>query len=166
MRSAAIGINVHRRMPFCGFTLIELVTAIVIIGVLSAVAVPRLFDNRAFSERGYVDEVASSLRYAQRLAIASECEVSVVIGVAGYSAAQRSSLNNCDNKTGPWTTQARRMDGTPLLGAAPDGVTMSPTATIVFDIDGRVSNGNPPVFAVGPFTLAIDPNSGMVAVQP
>jgi MSHA pilin protein MshC len=58
-----------------GFTLVELVTVIVLVALLTAVAGPRFFDNQPFRERGYVDELASSLRYSQRVAIASGCNV-------------------------------------------------------------------------------------------
>lgn len=58
------------RFPQSGFTLVELVMTIIIVGVIAAVAVPRFFDNTVFQSRGFADEVMASLRYAQKSAIA------------------------------------------------------------------------------------------------
>lgn len=53
-----------------GFTLTELVTIIIIVGLLSVVALPRFFDRNTFDGRGFHDQVISTLRQAQKIAIA------------------------------------------------------------------------------------------------
>lgn len=54
----------------CGFTLVELIMTMVIVGILAAVVAPRFFDNNVFQSRGFADQVQASLRYAQKVAIA------------------------------------------------------------------------------------------------
>lgn len=53
-----------------GFTTVELVTVLVIAGILAAMVMPRFFDVSAFRQRGFADEVRASLRLAQKTAIA------------------------------------------------------------------------------------------------
>jgi MSHA pilin protein MshC len=53
-----------------GFTLIELIMVMVIVGILAVFVVPRFFDADIFRSRGFADQVQASLRYAQKIAIA------------------------------------------------------------------------------------------------
>lgn len=149
-----------------GFTVIELITSIVIVGMLSVLALPRLFSNQPFNERGYIDEIAFTLRYAQKIALASQCDVSVVVNATGYTATQRAAAGNNCNPAGAWTTPVRRTDGAVLSGTAPAAVAVAPDATIVFDSSGGVIGGAPPVLSVSVYTLTVDAVSGWVTVQP
>jgi MSHA pilin protein MshC len=152
------------RTHSCGFTLVELVTTLVIIGILSAAAVPKLFDNQIFSERGYVDDFASALRYAQRIAGATQCNVRVIIDVNGYSAFQQVPV--CNVAGNAWTSAVLRGDGSTLAGTPPSGVTLTPAATITFDLNGDVLGAVPPAFDVdGVFTLQVASN-GFLTVSP
>jgi len=53
-----------------GFTLIELIMTMIIIGILAVFVAPRFFDANIFKSRGFADQVQASLRYAQKEAIA------------------------------------------------------------------------------------------------
>lgn len=60
-----------------GFTLIELVTVMVIVGVLAVSVLPRFFTVSDFEDRGSADQVKSMLRFAQKAAIAQHTLVNV-----------------------------------------------------------------------------------------
>lgn len=53
-----------------GFTLIEMITVIVLMGMLCIYVAPRVFDGTVFKASGFHNETLSLLRYAQKTAIA------------------------------------------------------------------------------------------------
>ena len=81
-----------------GFTLIELIMVIVLLGVLAVYAAPRIFDTNDFNARGFHDETLSLLRYAQKTAVAQRRTVCVTFTAssATLSIATSAASNACD----------------------------------------------------------------------
>lgn len=148
-----------------GFTLVELVLALTVIGILAVVGGPRFFGTDAFDARLFFDEARSAVRFAQKLAVATNCEVQVTIGGNAYVIEQRAA---CD--TGAFT-QAVVHPGTGAggyAGTAPSGVTLTADVTpFRFDALGRARDGAGVVtdvtITVGGRTLVVAGETGFVA---
>lgn len=50
--------------------MVELITVLIIVGIISAVALPKFFERGTYDSREFYDQVKATLRYAQKAAIA------------------------------------------------------------------------------------------------
>lgn len=125
--------NQEPRLTSRGFTLVELIVVIVLLGTLSVIILPRFLDMTMFRQRGFHDETVSAVRYAQKLAVASGCDVQVILGAGGYALRQRAS---CDTLS-LFDQDVPHPTGSGAFAAAPpSGVSVS-AATIIFTPMGR-----------------------------
>lgn len=124
-----------------GFTLVELVTVILLLGILSAVALPRFFDSTDFTSRGFYDEMAGAARYAQKLAVASGCDVQLSIDNATNAYALHQRAASCTS--GTFTLEVLKPAGSgAFTGSAPSGTTLaSSSSSVIFDALGRAIPG-------------------------
>jgi len=145
-----------------GFTLAELVTVMVVVGVLAAVAVPRFVDRQTFQERGFYDEALSAARYAQKFAVASGCEVRLTISSGTYVLNQR--ITDCT--TGGFTRAVKNpgnLGAANFTGTAPSGITFTmTTGTVDFDALGKTSDGVTRTVTVGTKSFQIIGATGFV----
>ncbi len=115
-----------------GFTLVELVVVILLLSVLSVVSFSLFLDGSTYRDRAAYDEVLNAVRYAQKLAVATGCEVQVKLTAAGYDLQQHA--NSCS--AGNFVTISNQH---PFNAANFPAVKIEPVTTFLFDAMGRSS---------------------------
>jgi len=136
----------HRRRTTTGFTVVELVVVMAILGLLAAVVGPRFVGRDAFASRGFYNEAQSVVRYAQKTAIAWRRPVFVCVTATVVSAG---SVSDCS------TLLVHPATGAALTTTAPSGVTLTP-ASFSFDGGGRPSPNAQTTIAIAS-TISGDP---------
>jgi len=123
-----------------GFTLVELVTTIILISILAVVVLPRLFTQSSYSAYSLRNEFISELRQVQQKALnnTDRC-FRVTVSGTGYQVSQFSARNGavCSGTAlspNPLYTQAFQGSAQLVLVS-----TNSSNFSLDFDIDGSTS---------------------------
>lgn len=163
-----------RRVPWTnsGYTLVELVAVMVILGVLAVAALPRFTGVRVFAERGFFEEALAAVRYARKLAVASGCNIEVRVDAAARTlrVGRYGAAGDCTDRSVPavpvrWPGEDRAM----VLNA-PDAVVFSADRAFYFDAIGRprdvggalITDPAQLAFDIGPRRLQVVPETGLV----
>jgi MSHA pilin protein MshC len=125
-----------------GFSLVELLSTLILVGILAVVAIPRLVGVEAYNTRGFSDRVLAGLRYAQKQAIAKRRKVCVSVlatritfhyaSVAGAAAACDAALAGPGGQS-PFVVMAE--------SSGAGSVVLAPVTTFSFSALGRPSTG-------------------------
>jgi MSHA pilin protein MshC len=137
--------SVHAPRRSRGFTLVELVMVIVILGVLAVFAAPRIMNTGDLAARGFHDQNLSLLRYAQKTAIAQRRMVCVSFNA--ISTPHSATLTFLDPASGNavaangCNSNLTGANGdTPATTRATNGVTYSAAPSFNFDGLGQPVN--------------------------
>lgn len=107
---------------------------IVLLGILGVVALGRLGDQDAFAARGFFDDTVTAVRFAQKLAISSGCDVRVITTATSYQLRQ-SSTCVADDFINPVLNPADRSNSYQNVNI-PNGFSLT-AGTITFDARGQ-----------------------------
>ncbi len=121
-----------------GYTAIELIVIVVLVGALASFVLPKLQGALSMRDAGWHDQVLASMRYAQksavghrRLVCATVTTTSVTLTVATVNPASSCS------------TALQGSDGTGTAASTTNssaGTTVSPAGVIYFQPDGRITS--------------------------
>lgn len=116
---------------------------VVILGVLSAWAIPKFSSTSEFDERNFFDEALTAARYAQKLAIASGCPVEFNLSLAnGFALERPANAGLCSS--GPYATAVSFPGEASSVAYAnsnvPSGFSSITSATILFYAQGWACN--------------------------
>lgn len=145
-----------------GFTMVELVVTMVVIGILAVAVLPRMDLLRGYDEIGFRDRVRTALEFVRKSAVAQRRHARVTIAGNALTAHIASGI--------PEGPAAVTFDRDLILPGesdnrfdAPDGVTLTPDATLVFDPLGRHLSAVPVTFAVsGAGSITVEAETGYV----
>ena len=149
-----------------GFTIVELVMTIVIMGILAAVVGPRFFDRQVFDQRLYFEQSLTAVRFAQKLALSSGCPIRARIDNGGYALSYASTCGAIASGT-----VVSDPSGGSFAVGLPSGVSVQQTLDITFNSRGCVAAGTgcgsgSQVGRVGGFSLAVHADTGFVEANP
>lgn len=147
-----------------GFTLVELIMVIVILGILSATALPKFFETNTFAERAFLADTLNAVRYAQKLAVATGCNVQVSISSNSYTLnRQGDSVSSSCPGGGTYSLPVLHPStGASSYSGSESGITLtSSVASFVFNSLGSASSSAVLTIA-GSKTISVVAETGYV----
>ncbi len=147
-----------RRQRRCsGYTMVELIVAMTLIGTLAAVAIPRLTDRSAPQERGLQDEMRALLRHSRKVAVSQQRDVCVLLTPAQASAVYTNAVG-C-NPAAPVSTPGNT---DPYVVRVPAGVVLGGAALVRFNAVGQPVPNLNHVINVGAMALTVSRETGVL----
>lgn len=153
-KGVALRMRLHR-----GFTLVELITTMIVLGILAAYAIPKFGGRHGFESRGFADQLLVLLQDARRTAISQHRIVCVTASGSSVivTRATKATDTVCDG-----VLPSPHASGNYELAVPPAVAAYVASLSVNFDSLGRPSGDL--VFAVigeeGNFSLTIEAETG------
>jgi len=138
-----------------GMTLIELVTVILVIGILSVIAVSRFSGPAPFEASGYFQTSLAAVHYAQKLALASGCDIRVAVDATGYQLNQWNNGTACSAGVSGLLPVTQPGSGAAFTQAPPASVGISGSLQLYFDGIGRPHDAGSGTLLAAPASVVI-----------
>ena len=150
----------HRRASG-GFTLVELVVVLIVVGILAVAALPRFFGNE-FSERGFHDGAKAAIQHARKVAVASRRYVCVTVAANGVTLDLDPTLPEANTAAvacnTPLNLPVPQQNCAANRVCAPAGVVLGGAAGLIFDPLGRPVTAGKALAGVTTITVTGQPN--------
>lgn len=144
-----------------GFTMMELIVVISVMGVMATLAMTRSPDRTALHAKGFRDQLVSMLRHARKVAVSQRRDVCVVFApmpLATQAAGVYANVAGCN----PAAPVADPGTGSSFVLDAPQGVVITGPAFVRFNAGGQpVPNANQTI-TVGTQVFTISRETGTV----
>ncbi len=126
-----------------GFTIMELVVVIVLISTIGYVTGPRFFGQAGFDQSFFRNDVLSAVRYAQKLAVATGCQVRVNFSASSYSLKLQDGAPDCAGTSFTTDVVHPGSGASSFSNTASGGVGVSSDVSpLTFDALGRALNSS------------------------
>lgn len=142
-----------------GFTLVELIVAILLVGILSIFAAPRFFNDDDFKARGIADEIITSIRHAQRLAMTRGERYKIDISPSSYRIRRSVDDTAVRHPNGDNTYLIDETDGLPAnIIKSTKSIEFSPLGQPVDSTGALIASDTD--ITITPFTVRIEEETG------
>jgi len=133
-----------------GFTIVELVIVILLVGILAINVGTRFFSNSSFANRNVADELVEAIRYAQHIAMSRGGNIQVVTDATTYRIEESTCASPpCPipnpNRSGNYTVT---IPSNSLLNASSPTISFNGLGQPTPNTNSTITIGNPIAFTI------------------